>query len=70
MDERNERLVFERIVSCTKQSQYFYISPKLLQALTSMEDDDVTVLLVLNGPGLRMVCDSIMRTTGCWHVSD
>lgn len=48
--------MFERIVSCTKQSQYFYISPKLLQALTSMEDDDVTVLLVLNGPGLRMVC--------------
>jgi chromosome segregation ATPase len=56
MDERNERLVFDRIVSnCTgdaQKPQYFLVSPKLLQGLRSMEHDDVTVLLVLNGPGV------------------
>jgi len=56
MDERNERLVFDRIVqSCcgdVSKSQYFLVSPKLLQGLRSMEHDDVTVLLVWNGPGI------------------
>jgi hypothetical protein len=56
MDERNERLVFDRVVqSCcgdVNKPQYFLISPKLLQGLRSMEHDDVTVLLVWNGPGL------------------
>ena len=41
MDERNERLVFDRIVqSCCgdkTKPQYFLISPKLLQGLRSME---------------------------------
>lgn len=57
MDERNERLVFDRIVSsCTGNSvdsQYFLVSPKLLQGLRSMEHADVTVLMIWNGPGVR-----------------
>jgi len=57
MDERNERLVFDRIVqSCCgdkAKPQYFLISPKLLEGLRSMENDDVTVLLVWNGPGVQ-----------------
>jgi hypothetical protein len=103
MDDRNERLVFSRIVqSCCRQPsdpgvanstpsrrrledssssssslsssahvniksspnsrdshasddtkpQYFLVSPKLLQGLKALYNDDVTVLLVLNGPGL------------------
>mgnify|MGYP000521854883 CR=1 FL=1 len=56
MDERNERLVFDRIVqSCCghrEKPQYFLVSPKLLQGLRSMQHDDVTVLLVWNGPGI------------------
>mmetsp|Transcript_8903 Transcript_8903/g.8810 ORF Transcript_8903/g.8810 Transcript_8903/m.8810 type:complete len:1147 (-) Transcript_8903:579-4019(-) len=59
MDERNERLVFDRIVqSCCgskaeKKPQYFLVSPKLLQGLRAMDADDVTVLLVWNGPGVQ-----------------
>ena len=56
MDERNERLVFDRIVdSCCgddSKPQYFLVSPKLLQGLARMDNKDVTVLLVLNGPGV------------------
>lgn len=103
MDERNERLVFDRIVrSCCRTStatasatanasahakapssrassssvssssfssssashagdastprqskpQYFLVSPKLLPALRSMDNDDVTALMVWNGPGV------------------
>jgi hypothetical protein len=101
MDERNERLVFDRIVrsccrvsaapgvstsgsncsptkststragsssSCSSSSsssqhmdvsaprhgkpQYFLVSPKLLPALRSMDNDDVTALMVWNGPGV------------------
>jgi hypothetical protein len=106
MDDRNERLVFSRIVqSCCRDaqtlkiekeqdglkegpvikaspsfsrasmssssgsstpielikreqrqhSQYFLVSPKLLQGLKALDNDDVTVLLVLNGPGLNSV---------------
>lgn len=76
MDERNERLVFDRIVRnccCDSQMvssevhgpstnrkiklkpQYFLVSPKLLPGLRAMEHDDVTVLLVLNGPDVQ--CD-------------
>ena len=86
MDERNERLVFDRIVqSCCSakdaaalaranplvsqtKPQYFLVSPKLLQGLRAMDHDDVTVLLVLNGPGvknkwqLRDVLQSMMRS--------
>lgn len=63
MDERNERLVIDRIVkSCcdgtgqghhrTAKSQYFLVSPKLLPGLRSLDNEDVTVLLVWNGPGI------------------
>ena len=58
MDERNERLVFDRIVrSCCgdeARPQYYLVSPKLLQGLKSMTHDDVTVLIVCNGPGARL----------------
>lgn len=64
MDERNERLVFDRIVqSCCgnkEKPQYFLVSPKLLQGLRSMQHDDVTVLLVWNGPGIAKK----------WHFHD
>eukprot|EP01036_Dinobryon_divergens_P056977 gene56977-76078_t len=61
MDERNERLAFDRIVqSCCSveengdpKPQYFLVSPKLLQGLRAMDNPDVTVLLVWNGPGVR-----------------
>ena len=56
MDERNERLVFDRIVrSCcgsAARSQYFLISPKLLQGLRSIDNEDTTVLMIWNGPGV------------------
>lgn len=55
MDESNERLVFDRIVkSCCgggNKPQYFLVTPKLLQGLGAMNNEDVTVLLVWNGPG-------------------
>jgi hypothetical protein len=55
MDEMNERLVFDRVVkSCcgdASKPQYFLVTPKLLQGLGAMRNDDVTVLLVWNGPG-------------------
>ena len=63
MDERNERLVFDRIVqSCCHdpsqpqqkpKPQYFLVTPKLLPAMRSMQHDDITVLMVYNGPGLQ-----------------
>lgn len=60
MDERNERLVFDRIVrSCCRSGgdlaqkpQYFLVSPKLLPGLRALDNDDVTVLMVWNGPGV------------------
>jgi structural maintenance of chromosomes protein 5 len=60
LDDRNERLVFSRIVanSCSPpegsptahSGQYFLITPKLLPNLTDMENEAVTVLFVFNGP--------------------
>jgi structural maintenance of chromosomes protein 5 len=60
LDERNERLVFRRIVenSCQPPTsspidhcgQYFLITPKLLPQLLDMEHPGVTVLIVMNGP--------------------
>lgn len=72
MDERNERLVMDRIVktccgdsvsshqrsatdsglALNKKPQYFLVTPKLLQALQALDHDDVTILLVWNGPGI------------------
>ena len=61
LDERNERLVFRRIVKnstakpkfendpSSHSGQYFLITPKLLPNLTDMEQDDVTVMCILNG---------------------
>lgn len=54
MDERNERLVVDRIVkNCCgdHKPQYFLITPKLLPALLSLRNPNVTVLCVRNGPG-------------------
>lgn len=60
LDERNERLVFKRIVtnSCrppdpsptSHSGQYFLITPKLLPNLTDMEEEAMTLLFVFNGP--------------------
>jgi structural maintenance of chromosomes protein 5 len=60
LDERNERLVFQRIVtnSCCEpkttstdhSGQYFLITPKLLPNLTAMEEEAMTILFVFNGP--------------------
>ena len=56
MDERNERLVFDRIVSSccdgTYKPQYFLVSPKLLQGLRAMDNDNVTALMVWNAGGV------------------
>ena len=60
LDERNERLVFKRIVANSTQpprssdptnhsGQYFLITPKLLPDLTDMENEGVTIQLVCNG---------------------
>lgn len=60
LDDRNERLVFKRIVeNSTKPpnrsptdhaGQYFLITPKLLPNLIDMETEATTVLIVTNGP--------------------
>jgi len=59
LDDRNERLVFRRIVENStlkpKESptdhagQYFLITPKLLPNLYDMEEDGMTILFVFNG---------------------
>lgn len=59
LDERNERLVFKRIVENSTLSaektnddhsgQYFLITPKLLPNLEGMENDSITVLFVFSG---------------------
>ena len=64
LDDRNERLVFKRIVqNSTKPprkpnnlhdhgGQYFLITPKLLPNLYDMEEEAITVLFVFNGTDL------------------
>lgn len=52
MDERNERLVFARIVANSRSTQYFLVTPKLLPRLTALEMPHVTVLFVFNAAGL------------------
>jgi len=61
MDEVNERGVFKRIVenSCkppergdpsSHSGQYFLITPKLLPNLIGLENEEITVLTIFNGP--------------------
>jgi chromosome segregation ATPase len=60
MDEIFERKVFSRVVtnSCGEADpktgehtgQYFLITPKLLPNMTDMENENVTVLCIFNGP--------------------
>ena len=61
LDERNERLVFKRIVENSTKApkagdlaghsgQYFLITPKLLPNLHAMEEEAVTVHIITNGP--------------------
>lgn len=61
LDERNERLVFKRIVEnstkapkpgdlASHSGQYFLITPKLLPNLHAMEEEAVTVHIITNGP--------------------
>lgn len=61
LDERNERLVFKRIVKNSTgkpgrdgptdhAGQYFLITPKLLPNLYDMEVEAMTVLFIFNGP--------------------
>mmetsp|Transcript_41702 Transcript_41702/g.120457 ORF Transcript_41702/g.120457 Transcript_41702/m.120457 type:complete len:1122 (+) Transcript_41702:155-3520(+) len=61
LDERNERLVFKRIVTNSTHipgkdgptdhsGQYFLITPKLLPNLYDMEVEAMTVLFIFNGP--------------------
>ena len=61
MDDRNERLVIDRIVknccSINKSPQYFLVSPKLLPGLRALEHDSVTALVVCNGPGALLDWD-------------
>jgi len=61
LDDRNERLVFKRIVANSTRppesspidhaGQYWLITPKLLPNLYDMETDGMTIILVTNGPG-------------------
>lgn len=61
LDDRNERLVFKRIVensthppgeggSTDHQGQYWLITPKLLPNLTDMEVEAISVHCIYNGP--------------------
>jgi structural maintenance of chromosomes protein 5 len=64
MDERNERMVFRRIVENSvgrDRPQYFLITPKVLQGLTAMDHEDVTVLFVFNGPWYAALCALFVR---------
>ncbi|KFO70159.1 Structural maintenance of chromosomes protein 5, partial [Cuculus canorus] len=57
MDPMNERRVFEMVVktACKEStSQYFFVTPKLLQNLTY--HDKMTVLFVYNGPFMLEAC--------------
>ncbi|XP_069736917.1 structural maintenance of chromosomes protein 5 [Phaenicophaeus curvirostris] len=57
MDPMNERRVFELVVktACNQStSQYFFVTPKLLQNLTY--HDKMTVLFVYNGPFMLDAC--------------
>ena len=40
------------MVTSKNRPQYFLVSPKLLQGLRAMENNQITILLVWNGPGI------------------
>lgn len=75
LDDRNERLVFRRIVenstrvpkSCPTDhsGQYFLITPKLLPNLYDMESEAMTVLFVFNG---KSNVWSVLGVTVCRNV--
>ena len=60
LDERNERLVFKRIVTNSTgdpdnlqndhSGQYFLITPKLLPNLEGMDNPRITAMIIMNGP--------------------
>ncbi|CAM9443801.1 unnamed protein product [Ectocarpus sp. 6 AP-2014] len=53
MDPKNERQVFSHIVlnSCgPSRKQYILITPKLLQGLVAMDNDGMTIVVLMNGP--------------------
>lgn len=65
LDERNERLVFKRIVeNSTKPpgpkgstdhcGQYWLITPKLLPNLTDMEVEAMNVVCIFNGTDVKV----------------
>jgi len=54
-EERNEDAVV--VTHKSTKPQYFLVTPKLLQGLVKMNNDDVTVLLLLNGPGTEKKWD-------------
>lgn len=45
--------IVQTCCSAPSQPQYFLVSPKLLQGLQALDHEDVTVLLVWNGPGIK-----------------
>ena len=68
LDERNERLVFRRIVNNSTMKpgpkgptdhsrQYFLITPKLLPNLTDMEVEAITVHTIYNGEKIQYVVE-------------
>jgi structural maintenance of chromosomes protein 5 len=74
LDERNERLVFKRIVANSTgkpknnnpfnhSGQYFLITPKLLPNMTDMENEAVTIQTVFNGTSSIVVCTCIGRSS-------
>jgi structural maintenance of chromosomes protein 5 len=65
LDERNERLVFKRIVENSTRppgpggptdhcGQYWLITPKLLPNLTDMEVEAINVVCIFNGTWLTL----------------
>lgn len=66
LDERNERMVFKRIVENSTLpaeksnddhcGQYFLITPKLLPNLDGMENENITVLFVFSGAHIFSNC--------------
>ena len=80
LDDRNERLVFKRIVANSTQEpgpegptdhcgQYFLITPKLLPNLYDMEVEAMTVLVIFNGKSIVVDVLFLLATCLSNHVS-